>query len=145
MPIEIISKSRVIETVCKTHTFRWEDSEGAGFGFDLEADGRIPANYCEEAAINYYLCLTGQKKDDQGHGVIDKGIETWTQRYREPAIGKCHCGEEISLGNFTNTCDKCGADYNSSGQRLAPREQWGEETGETADQILAYNGGEVDY
>ena len=30
------------------------------------------------------------------------------------------------------SCDKCGADYNSAAQLLAPRSQWGEETGETA-------------
>lgn len=37
--------------------------------------------------------------------------------------------------SFTNTCE-CGADYNMSGQMLAPRHQWGEETGESADDIL---------
>ena len=48
--------------------------------------------------------------------------------YRVPAQIKC-CGKWMSLGKFTNTC-KCGADYNSSGQLLASRDQWGEETGE---------------
>ena len=48
---------------------------------------------------------------------------------RVPARIKC-CNQWLSLGNFTNTCDKCGADYNSGGQLLAPRHQWGEETGE---------------
>lgn len=44
--------------------------------------------------------------------------------------GKCECcGRELDLMSFTNDCE-CGAEYNSSGQRLAPREQWGEETGE---------------
>lgn len=42
----------------------------------------------------------------------------------------CHCGEEVDLTHFTNTCDGCGADYNQSGQRLGPRANWGEETGE---------------
>jgi hypothetical protein len=44
--------------------------------------------------------------------------------------GVCSCGEVIELHNFTNTCFECGKDYNSSGQELAPRDQWGEETGE---------------
>jgi hypothetical protein len=48
-------------------------------------------------------------------------IERWLE---------CDCGAEVDLGRFTNACDECGADYNNSGQRLAPREQWGEETGE---------------
>lgn len=47
----------------------------------------------------------------------------------------CWCKREVWCEYFTNTCD-CGADYNFSGQRLASREQWGEETGETAGDIL---------
>ena len=39
------------------------------------------------------------------------------------------CGRDVELRNFTNTCE-CGADYNFNGTRLAPRSQWGEETGE---------------
>lgn len=42
---------------------------------------------------------------------------------------RCHCGRELVCYGFTNTCH-CGADYNMSGQHLAPRHQWGEETGE---------------
>ena len=41
----------------------------------------------------------------------------------------CDCGEDVECHDFTNTC-QCGADFNMSGQRLAPRDQWGEETGE---------------
>lgn len=43
---------------------------------------------------------------------------------------KCHCGEDVVCSNFTNTCDNCESDYNFAGDLLAPREQWGEETGE---------------
>ncbi len=46
----------------------------------------------------------------------------------DPAI-RC-CGVELVCDSFTNTCDRCGADYNFAGQQLAPRSQWGEETGE---------------
>lgn len=43
---------------------------------------------------------------------------------------KCSCGRTVAIyGRMTNSCD-CGADYNWNGDRLAPREQWGEETGE---------------
>jgi hypothetical protein len=38
---------------------------------------------------------------------------------------------------LTNTCHDCHTDYNMSGQELAPREQWGEETGESIADILA--------
>lgn len=47
----------------------------------------------------------------------------------DPAI-RC-CGVELVCDAFTNTCDHCGADYNFAGQLLAPRSQWGEETGES--------------
>ena len=40
------------------------------------------------------------------------------------------CGEDIICRDFTQTCRICEADYNMSGQKLAPRDQWGEETGE---------------
>lgn len=43
---------------------------------------------------------------------------------------KCDCGTEILCRNFTNTCENCETDYNFSGQKLADRSQWGEETGE---------------
>jgi len=51
-------------------------------------------------------------------------------------VGKCDCGREVLLYGFTNTCD-CGRDYNMSGQLLAPRSQWGEETGESVSDILS--------
>ena len=54
---------------------------------------------------------------------------------RDPAIGLCDCGREVELSGFTNTCD-CGRDYNWGGTLLAPREQWGEETGEHLADIM---------
>lgn len=44
---------------------------------------------------------------------------------------RCECGvEDVICDSFTNTCEHCGADYNFNGDMLAPRSQWGEETGE---------------
>ncbi len=51
--------------------------------------------------------------------------------------GTCDCGSEVEFSRFTNTCHDCGADYNMSGERLASRDQWGEETGETASDIIS--------
>lgn len=36
----------------------------------------------------------------------------------------CDCGGTFMLFGFTNTCPKCGAQYNHAGQRLAPVEEW---------------------
>jgi hypothetical protein len=59
-----------------------------------------------------------------------------TPHIRRTVVMTC-CGGDVECHSFTNTCDKCGADYNTAGQRLAPRSQWGEETGETLDEILS--------
>ncbi len=48
---------------------------------------------------------------------------------------QCPCGEDVECLAFTNTCG-CGADYNFNGARLAPRSQWGEETGESWWEII---------
>lgn len=48
---------------------------------------------------------------------------------------KC-CGKWLRCDGFTNTCERCGRDYNWAGQMLAPRSQWGEDTGEHLADIL---------
>jgi hypothetical protein len=52
-------------------------------------------------------------------------------------IVTCSCyGNDIVCDQFTNTCGNCEADYNMNGIQLAPRSQWGEETGETYSDIM---------
>jgi len=53
----------------------------------------------------------------------------------------CKCGEKILCEAYTNTCD-CGVDYGMDGGKLAPRSQWGEETGENYIDVLAVGRGE---
>lgn len=67
-----------------------------------------------------------------------KRVVDYSGTYISPAVGECGvCFTPVTLSGFTNTCEHCGADYNQSGQRLAPREQWGDEgTGETLADIL---------
>ena len=92
------------------------------YHFGCDENGIVDESKLEPLALeNYRKCVASGETpefDEYEHG------------YSEPAIGKCSCGEEVVLANFTNTCDGCGADYNSSGQMLACRSQWGEETGE---------------
>lgn len=54
----------------------------------------------------------------------------------ERSVGRCVCGNEVPLLDFINTCERCGRDYNMLGSLLAPRSQWGEETGESISDIL---------
>jgi hypothetical protein len=63
---------------------------------------------------------------------VERDEETGRVLYRE---GKCVCGQQIDLSCFTNACS-CGRDYNSGGQLLAHRSQWGAETGESVGDIL---------
>jgi hypothetical protein len=58
--------------------------------------------------------------------------EEWVDGPRTFTVVDCKCGQEVPCySTWANTCDGCGSEYNKSGQSLAPRERWGEETGET--------------
>lgn len=55
---------------------------------------------------------------DQENGIKNMTIE-------------CSCGTKIELVDWWATsCSNCNREYNGGGQELAPRSQWGEETGE---------------
>lgn len=57
--------------------------------------------------------------------------EMWGGRMRRFKMIRCNCGTELTLySGWANECT-CGTEYNGSGQTLAPRHMWGEETGET--------------
>lgn len=57
--------------------------------------------------------------------------QMWGGRMRRFKMIRCSCGCELTLyDGWANGCD-CGIEYNGSGQTLAPRSHWGEETGET--------------
>jgi hypothetical protein len=124
--MKIIQHPYVEEGIEYSLCFRWRDgSPGHGFSFPCDKDGNVDTADMNPAALdNFRKCLCGD------HDVVFEGVDAREWSYRHPRIGRCDCGEEITLDRFTNTCYECGADYNMSGQRLAPREQWGEETGE---------------
>lgn len=115
-------------------SFERLDHPGSGFSFPCDESGDVKVNELNpEARKNYDNCLAGK-------GVEHGRLEEYHHHYVTSSVGICDdCGEEVELTGFTNTCC-CGADYNMSGQRLAPREQWGEETNESVEDILS-----VDY
>ncbi len=119
--------------------FDWSPAEpGCGFAFECDAAGKVdPSQLAGAGARNYLECLSGTV----GGAPIGKPYQrTYEHSYRESAIGVCDdCGRDVELDRFTCACD-CGADYNTAGQRLAPRAQWGEETGESIGDILAADG-----
>lgn len=99
-----------------------------GFAFDCDANGKVDVSKLQPAALKNY-----QQVSELGGGEI----VTLCNRQVIPAVGECNqCGKDVELHGFTNTCE-CGVDYNMSGQELAPRSQWGEETGEHIFDILS--------
>lgn len=121
-----IIKDRKREFIEDYHVFyEFNDREGAGYMFECDKHGNVDfSKLSPEGKRNYEECV---------NGVLDvtfRGINKNVYSYVSPAILQCDCGEHVELYGFTNTCDRCEADYNMGGQRLAPIEQWGEETGE---------------
>ena len=124
--MEIIQESDILEEsvteLCfwfKGHHRQW------GYSFACSETGFVDESQLPpEAIASLKRCQAGSVKDLESPEVLTRQVIN-----RVPRIGRCNCGQLIYLSNFTNTCDKCGADYNSAGTLLAPRSQWGEETG----------------
>lgn len=127
--LEIVKHREHKESVEYYRDFLWRKDPTGGLWFPCDKDGNL-LNENPASKENYEKCLNGT------FDVVDYGIKKHVNRWVEPAEAKCICGHIIYLASFTNTCEKCHRDYNMSGQLLASREQWGEETGETADDIL---------
>lgn len=128
--IEIIKEREYIERIEYTLYYEWKKTKGAGFLFDCDKEGTVILK-TPEAQANYDKCVKGKL------AVTFKGIQKHNTSYWEDTVAKCICGEEIQLSRrFTSTCDECDRDYNSSGQLLADRSQWGEETGESYSDIM---------
>jgi hypothetical protein len=125
---------KIIKQRERVHVERYmlgfDNADGrGGYSFECDKDG-TPHKLDNPAAIaNYNGCISGK------YDVIARGVEDWSYDYTSPKVGLCDCGKEVQLDHFTNTC-YCGRDYNSSGTLLAPRECWGEETGESVADIL---------
>ncbi len=138
---------------------------GCGYGFACDKDGNLTDTLTECAMESYKECMAGETwrlvglqyawvRDDAHEDggeykpllctgewqkfAISKGeVQSYTKTVATAAIGECNaCGRDVHLHGFTNTCE-CGLDYNMSGQQLACRSQWGEETGESLADILA--------
>jgi hypothetical protein len=131
--MRIVKNSARGVSVSYSHNFGRPDKRGEiqlCAGFECSESGEIFEPKFQAGRDNLARCLAGLD------GIVSMGIQRSEHSWYEAAIGECvNCKRRVTLSGFTNTCD-CGADYNSSGQLLAPRSQWGEETGETASDIL---------
>ncbi|HQN17582.1 MAG TPA: hypothetical protein PKV86_00520 [Syntrophobacteraceae bacterium] len=128
--MEIVRQAEVKEELEYTRVYEWAGENGAGFSFPCDENGEVDLESLQPAARKNYLAC-----EDGTFDVIDRGILKTRRRWNEPAIGKCVCGRNVSLGGFTNHCD-CGRLYNWNGSELTDPSTWGEDTGEHPEDIL---------
>lgn len=138
--MKIIQSRTQINIVEYRKVFKVVGLSGSSFAFKCNEDGIVDTSQLGECAQDSYRqCLSGEIRLAAGKYPVQPvpDVEDDSRHYWEPAIGLCdRCGEEVHLDGFTNTCE-CGADYNMSGSLLSSRENWGEETFETAADILS--------
>lgn len=97
---------------------------GHGFRFDCDENGNLSPETHPAGRANYERIKSGE--------IRTNGLTIERREYVEhiPAVCRCECGRKVTLWDgWSNECD-CGREFNGSGQLLAPRSQWGEETGE---------------
>jgi hypothetical protein len=124
---KIIRKSQRITEIDYDLGFAYAAVPGAGFGFPCSPEGEV-FTLSKSAQANLAACLTGEVA---GEVVIPLGVREFHRTYTVPALLRCDCGARVQLDStWANACSGCGREYNGSGQLLAPRWQWGEETGE---------------
>lgn len=122
--MKILRERKHYQGVVYWMEFLWPCGLG-GFTFPCDQHGNVHDNeLTPEGRQNLRKCLSGEMVD-----VTYQGVRASTYDYWGARVGQCVCGQEVALVDFTNTCI-CGRDYNTSGCILAPRDQWGEETGE---------------
>ena len=108
--------------------FHYVDEPGSGASFPCDQAGNLNIDLHPAAYANFSNCL---QLTEAGR-MVDEGVVDEVYRHYEPPVIEClRCQHEVVLEDaWLSTCSHCGADYNGSGQLLAPRHLWGEETGE---------------
>lgn len=134
--------SRIIKSVPTTYkdrVYEGIECDKCGRGYT----NRTTEQPCDQVFRNHNIVDGEYVPDSNDPGRKCDGTQRhvrreWRDRIPGHKIIKCDCGAELyaTIGQFTITCDRCHADYNGSGARLAPRSQWGEETNESVDDIL---------
>lgn len=137
---EFIRRSERITRVSYDRYFESTEFPGSGFSFRCDESGTVDTDaLAGPMRDNYWRCIVGIED------VVDRGVRRSENTYTEPAAIRCRCGAEVVLySSWASECEKCGTEYNGGGQALAPRSQWGEETGESvADMESGYDPEEI--
>ena len=114
--MKIIEHSRPETIVSRSLVFELTNVPGAGYSFECDETGAVLPLKNDAARTNYELCLSG--RDERGAEIVGRGVESHEHTYTVPAVGRCSCGATVELAEFTNACDRCGAEYNFAGQAL---------------------------
>ena len=123
---EVIQQRQRVQVERFCLEFNSRSVAGWGYAFDCDRRGVVNVAALTPAAQQNYL----EVKADAGKKFRPPYIHDWSHSYTEPTVLRCDCGREVILDGFTCECE-CGVLYNQSGQRLASKSQWGEETGES--------------
>jgi len=134
MSAVFLSPGRQVEEHELRRNFHYVDEPGAGFSFPCDPQGNLLPGLSQAALTNYDTCL----RLAEAARMVDEGVVDEVQsRYEPPVIQCLRCQSEVTLADaWLSTCSRCGADYNGSGQLLASRHLWGEETGEHPADLL---------
>jgi hypothetical protein len=97
---------------------------GWGFSFDCDAEGNPLPGMNPIARANLEDCKAGRIS------VTPLELHRSEREVMSPPVIRCDCGQKLTLWNSWATSCDCGREFNGSGQLLADRAQWGEETGE---------------
>lgn len=133
--MNIVKQSKRVYEKEYQMNWNWKDDPDAGFSFPCDKEGNILTHEMQPAGLeNLRKCRAGE------HDVFGPILDSIERSWWECAEGECECGGRVYLQmSLTNTCDGCGREYNSSGQLLAPRNQWGWDTGESEAEIMQGN------
>lgn len=105
------------------HSIEFTNDEGAGFRFDADERGNvILENDCQRESYEQAIANPEEYKQYNEH-TVRRFIIT------EPAVGRCRCGEKVTLESRyygACQCGRCGQWYNVFGQELVPPECWEE-------------------
>lgn len=121
----LIQRAHIAEAHTFCLTFNRRADPGCGFAFPCDAQGTIIKKEMGEIAWH----SLGGCIENVGNEFLPPEIVQYTNRYWEPAIVQCDCGEKvhihISPGAYNyESCDACGRTYNPSGQQLTNPSTW---------------------
>lgn len=107
-----------------TYEIVFDDGANNGYCFPCDQEGHLD-EMSEAAKKNYEECLKNPEQFFRYNKLV-----SYTRSYREPARGKCRCGETVYLTNdYLGSCEcpKCGQWYNVWGQELLSPDRWNDE------------------